>query len=169
MKKTKTPQPVIPATPSVSTTEVEGSFQKQLTILDDKFKRALADYQNLERNQHQSKLIEKGKIISKFLPLLDGLELTHQHTQDPVTEMMVKEFKKVLNELGVGFINSDPGTQFNSHEMDCVEVVAGEKDKVVKIVQPGYQLGDVVLRPARVEVGSGASNRNPATAGSNES
>lgn len=121
----------------------------------------MADYQNLERNQHQSKLIEKGKIISKFLPLLDGLELTHQHTQDPVTEMMVKEFKKVLNELGVGLINSDPGSQFNSHEMDCVEVVAGDKDKVIKTIQPGYQLGELVLRPARVEVGNGISDRNP--------
>ena len=144
MKKTKTPQP-----------NLGESFQKQLTILDDKFKRALADYQNLERNQHQSKLLEKGKVISKFLPLLDGLELTHQHTQDPVTEMMVKEFKKVLNELGVSLIDSEKGSEFDSLSMDCVEVVAGEKDKVVKIIQPGYKLGEVVLRPARVEVGDG--------------
>jgi len=150
MKKTKTPQPVIASA-------VEESLQKQLTILDDKFKRALADYQNLERNQHQSKLLEKGKIISKFLPLLDGLELTHQHTQDPVTEMMVKEFKKVLNELGVDLIDSQTGASFDSLTMDCIEVVAGEKDKVVKIIQPGYKLGDVVLRPARVEVGNGSS------------
>lgn len=130
-------------------------LKDQLTSLEDKFKRAMADYQNLERNQHQSKLLEKGKIISKFLPLLDGLELTHQHTQDPVTEMMVKEFKKVLNELGVSLIDSEKGREFNSLSMDCVEVVAGEKDKVVKIIQPGYMLGDVVLRPARVEVGNG--------------
>ncbi len=128
---------------------------EQLTILDDKFKRALADYQNLERNQYQSKLLEKGKIISKFLPLLDGLDLTHQHTQDPVTEMMVKEFKKVLNELGVSLVDSEKGSQFNSLSMDCVEVVAGAKDKVVKTIQPGYKLGEVVLRPARVEVGDG--------------
>lgn len=143
MKKTKTPR------------AVEESIQKQLILLNDKFKRSLADYQNLERNQHQSRLIEKGKIISKFLPLLDGLELTHQHTQDPVTEMMVKEFKKVLNELGVSSIDSEKGGEFNSLSMDCAEVVAGDKDKVVKTIQPGYRLGEVVLRPARVEVGNG--------------
>ena len=131
------------------------ALKDQTSSLDDKLKRAMADYQNLERNQHQSKLIEKGKIISKFLPLLDGLELTHQHTKDPVTEMMIKEFKKVLNELGVSLIDSEKGSEFDSLSMDCVEVVAGEKDKVVKIIQPGYKLGEVVLRPARVEVGDG--------------
>lgn len=132
-------------------------LKEQLIVLDDKFKRALADYQNLERNQYQSKLLEKGKIISKFLPLLDGLELTHQHTKDPVTEMMVKEFKKVLNELGVSLIDSEKGREFNSLLMDCVEVVVGDKDKVVKTREPGYKLGEVVLRPARVEVGNGSS------------
>ena len=134
--------------------EIE-ALKGQLTTLDDKFKRALADYQNLERNVYQSRLIEKTKIIAKFLPLLDGLELTHKHTKDPVTEMVVKEFKKVLNELGVSLIDSDKGTVFNSLMMDCVEVVDGEKDKVVKTIQPGYKLGEIVLRPASVEVGSG--------------
>lgn len=153
--------------PSVIPSEVEGSFLKeinslkeQMASIDDKFKRALADYQNLERNQHQSKLIEKGKIIAKFLPLLDGLELTHQHTKDPVIGMMVKEFRKVLNELSVNVINSDKGSPFNSLTMDCVEVVPGDKDKVVNTVQSGYRLDEIILRPARVEVGSGIDDRN---------
>lgn len=131
------------------------SLKDQLAQLDDKYKRALADYQNLERNQSQSKLIEKSKIISKFLPLLDGLELTHQHTKDPVTDMMVKEFKKVLNELGISVIESQPGTQFDSLSMDCIEVVEGEKDKVIETIKPGYKLGEIILRPAVVEVGGG--------------
>ena len=137
-----------------SSAELE-TLKEQFATLDDKFKRALADYQNLERNVYQSKLIEKTKIIAKFLPLLDGLELTHKHTKDPVTEMVVKEFKKVLNELGVSLIDSDKRTVFNSLIMDCVEVVDGEKDKVIKTIQPGYKLGEIVLRPASVEVGSG--------------
>ncbi len=142
--------------------KLENKFEKeievlkdQMTSIEDKFKRALADYQNLERNQHQSKQIEKGKIISRFLPLLDGLELTFQHTKDPVIEMMVKEFRKVLNELGVSPIESDQGKEFNSLSMDCLEVVPGEKNKVVKTVQPGYKLGEIILRPAKVEVGNG--------------
>ncbi len=165
MTKTTKPTPtVIPSKPveggadsQIGPSEAEESLRLQLAALDDKFKRVLADYQNLERNQHQSKLIEKGKIISKFLPLLDGLELTHKHTKDPVTEMVVKEFKKVLNELGVSLIDSDKGTVFNSLTMDCIEVVEGDKDKVVKTIQPGYKLGEIVLRPASVEVGSGTT------------
>ncbi len=136
-------------------------LKEQLTALDDKFKRAVADYQNLERNQLQAKFIDRGRIIAKFLPLLDGLELTSDHTKDPVIDMVVKEFKRVLNELGVSSVNSNPGVQFNSLEMDCVEVVTGDKDKIVRSLQPGYKLGEIILRPARVEVGNGQ------TAGSN--
>lgn len=145
--------------------EIE-SLREQTSSLDDKFKRALADYQNLERNQHQSRLVEKGKIITKFLPLLDSLELTSQHVKDPVTEMIVKEFKKVLNELGVDLIESDRGVPFNSLSMECLEVVPGEKNKVIKTLQTGYRLGETILRPAKVEVGNSVSDRDPAMAGS---
>ena len=45
--------------------------------------------------------------------------------------------------------------------MDCAEVVAGPKEKVIKTILKGYTYADKTLRPAKVEVGSGTTDRNP--------
>ena len=41
--------------------------------------------------------------------------------------------------------------------MECQEMTEGEKDKVIKVIRPGYKLHDRVLRTARVVVGSGTT------------
>ena len=37
--------------------------------------------------------------------------------------------------------------------MDAVELVDGEPDKVVEVIQKGYMYKSKILRPARVKVG----------------
>jgi molecular chaperone GrpE (heat shock protein) len=39
--------------------------------------------------------------------------------------------------------------------MEAVEMVEGEKNKVVEVIQKGYKLNDKLLKPARVKVGLG--------------
>lgn len=141
------------------------SLKEQVALLDDKFKRVLADYQNQEkRHEAQKSLLAKfanESLLDKILPVVDDLERAQGHLQDAGLGHVLKTFHQLLVSEGLSVIESDQA-DFDPATMDCAEVVAGEKDKVVKTASKGYRLFDKVLRPAKVEVGNGGSDRNPA-------
>ncbi|MFZ2202472.1 MAG: nucleotide exchange factor GrpE [Microgenomates group bacterium] len=134
------------------------SLKEQVAFLDDKFKRALADYQNQEkRYEAQRSLLAKfanETLLDKILPVVDDLERAQAHLQDAGLGHVLKTFHQVLASEGLSVIESDQ-TDFDPAAMDCAEVVAGAKDKVVRTISKGYRLYDKVLRPAKVEVGNG--------------
>lgn len=143
----------------------ESSLKEQLVALDDKFKRALADYQNQEkRHESQRHLLAKfanEALLEKIIPVLDDLERAQSHLKDTGLGHVQKTFHQILESEGLSLIES-ANADFDPELMEVVQVVAGPKDKVVKTVAPGYRLFDKVLRPAKVEVGSGADDRDPA-------
>ncbi len=148
-------------------TEEIKALKEQVALLDDKFKRALADYQNQEkRNEAQKTLIVKlanETLLDKIIPVLDDLTRAQAHLSDPGLGHVLKQFHQVLKSEGLEIIDSD-GKAFDPETMDCAEVVAGPKDQVVKTVLPGYRLYEKVLRPAKVEVGDGSPTEIPSVA-----
>jgi molecular chaperone GrpE len=54
------------------------------------------------------------------------------------------------------------GDTFDPHLHESMEQVAveneGDNDKIVKILQNGYKMNDIVLRPARVHTGHYSTN-----------
>jgi len=133
-------------------------LQNQIQDLENRFKRALADYQNLEKRHASQKgdLIKFANqgLLDKLLPLLDDLERAQAHLQDSGLELIIDQFHQLLISEGVTPIISDRQI-FDPQTMDCAEVVPGPKNKVVTTLAKGYYHHDRVLRPARVEVGSG--------------
>lgn len=121
--------------------------------LENNWKRALADYRNLEKRVAEEKetviRFANSILILKLLPTLDNLELTFGHSKDKGTEMIIKEFKKTLEEEGVKEIEAE-GKNFDAEIMEAVE---GGGKNVTEVLQKGYFLSDKVLRPARVKVG----------------
>jgi molecular chaperone GrpE len=133
-------------------------LEKQVADLDQQFKRALADYQNLEKRHHNDRqsLVKYANqtLLDKLLPLLDDLERAQNHLKNPGLKQVINQFISLLESEGVTLIKST-GELFNPQEMDCAEVVPGKKNFVVKTLNKGYYYLDRVLRPARVEVGNG--------------
>lgn len=133
-------------------------LQNQLQDLENRFKRALADYQNLEKRHASQKndLIKFANqgLLDKLLPLLDDLERAQAHLHDSGLNLIINQFHQLLISEGVSPIISDKQT-FDPQIMDCAEVVPGPSNKVVTTLVKGYYYHDRVLRPARVEVGSG--------------
>jgi molecular chaperone GrpE len=123
--------------------------------------RALADYQNLERrNREEREEIRKfaGEVIlGRLFSAIDTLQKAKDHIKHPGLDLAFKEFIAILQEQGVEKIQT-VGEGFNPHEMECVEVVEGEDNKVVTEVLPGYRLYGKVLRVAHVTVGKKQSN-----------
>jgi molecular chaperone GrpE len=134
------------------------SLQAQLIESDTKWKRALADYQNLEKRTAEQKSLyirlATVSLIEKMIQIADDLGRASDHLKDKGLEMIVGRLNEVLKEEGLQEIDV-ANADFDPLTMECVEVVAGEKDKVVKVSQKGYRLYDTIIRPAKVEVGNG--------------
>jgi len=133
-------------------------LKQQLVDLEEKLKRTLADYQNQSR-RYQSRQLEivlfaNQKLLDKFLSLLDSLELAQSHLQDKGLTLIIDQFYQILTSEEVKSIKTNKQL-FNPETMDCTAVVKGDKNIVITTVSPGYTHHDRVLRPAKVEVGSG--------------
>lgn len=120
------------------------------------WKRALADYQNLEKRIEKEKAdfvqYSNRQLIQKLLPVLDNLERAEEHLNNQGLELAVKEFKRVLSEEGLSEIDA-LGQGYDSVSMEAVEVVEGEDSgKVVEVIQKGYRLKGKIIRPVKVKV-----------------
>lgn len=133
-------------------------LKETIAELEANYKRVLADYHNQDRRhkESQSQIVAfaNATLIEKLLNPLDSLDLANTHLKDEGLKMIIKQFFSLLSQEGVEEIVSDH-QDFDPLIMDCVEIVPGHKDKVIKTLTKGYYLSGKVLRPARVKVGSG--------------
>lgn len=131
-------------------------LQGQIEEWKSKYLRALADYQNLERRVSQERQEFKERIteeiIHKMLVILDDVQKAEKHVKDEGLTLAVKGFDAWLTGHNVRKIHV-LHKEFNPHEMECVEVVEGDKDnEVIDEVRPGYMIGEKILRHALVKV-----------------
>lgn len=129
--------------------------------LEAQLKRAVADYQNLEKrvSEGRSELTNfvGAELIKKLLPVLDHLEKSLAGVAEKESgwykgvEMAVKEFKSVLESEGLGEIAADG--QFDPSLHEAVDTRDGNDNMILEIVKKGYNLNGKVLRPAQVVVG----------------
>lgn len=133
-------------------------LEKQIEEAENKWKRALADYQNLEKRieKEKGRLLKflNASLIDKLLSVLDDLERAETHLKDKGLTMAVNQFREVLKTEGVEEIKAR-GENFNPQTMDCSEMVKGSENTVVTVTLKGYRLNGQVLRPAQVKVGKG--------------
>ncbi len=157
VKKTHSHQ--INTSDRVATPEEFMKLEESFKLSEEKYKRVLADYQNQERRHHEmsSTLVKmaSASLLEKLLLSLDGLRLAQSHLKDKGLQMVIDQIQSTFTSEGLSEIKTD-GEIFDPLTMDCVELVPGEKDKVVETLSPGYYLFDKVLRPAKVKVGSGS-------------
>ena len=138
----------------ISTNEL----QQQITDLTGKWKRALADYQNLEKNTRESRQqwidFASGQLILKLLPVLQHLTKSAKQLDNEGLNLTIEQFKKALSEEGLEEIEIKPGkARFNANTMECVEVRKGKQEIILEVLEKGYKLKGKVLKPAKVVVG----------------
>ena len=57
------------------------------------------------------------------------------------------------------------GTPIDPHRHEVLSVGPGEKDMITQVYEEGYELNGKVLRPAKVQAGSGEEASQPEEAG----
>jgi len=142
-----------------SDTQLE-ELSKEVEEWKNKYLRALADYQNLEKRKEEEVAIVRkfaGEILlTRLLPVADTFQQAALHVKDPGLDLAVKQLVAFFEEQGVEKIET-VGKQFNPHEMECIEVAGGKENEVINEVLPGYRLRGKVLRVAQVKVGKEAA------------
>lgn len=143
-------------TKNASVDDQSVALQKSVEEWKNKYIRALADYQNLERRMiaNRAEVHERSitDVIRPVLSFVDEIELAQKHMHDQGLDIALKGFANVLTQFGITRIDVTD-KEFNPHEMECVEVVSGDKDNVVIAeTRAGYKIGDRVLRVAQVKV-----------------
>jgi len=121
------------------------SFARDLLVVADNMRRAL--------DAVTPELRESAE--SSVTSLIEGVELTERELLKALEKNNVRQFSP----QGEKF---DPNVHQAMFEIPDATVPAGS---VVQVVQPGYMLGDRVLRPALVGVSKGGPKTAPASAG----
>jgi len=137
--------------------------QDEFENLENQLKRALADYQNLEKRALEERGVwiktANKDLLLRLLPGLDSLILAEKHTEDEGVKLSIKHFLDILEEVGVRKIETI-GKDFDPKLMEAVATREGNEGKVVEEARSGYTLFDQVLRPAQVVVGSAKQNQD---------
>jgi len=131
-------------------------LQKQVEEYKNKYLRALADYQNLEKRvlgkEEEAKTKEKKRLLTKILSIVDDLERAEIFLKDPGLIQIKNHFYELLKSEGVKEIVV-LNKEFDPQLAEAVEMVAGEKDNfIIEVVNKGYLLDDQILRVAKVKV-----------------
>ena len=145
--KTVSPQPVVDDT---------AALIQERDDYKNKYLRALADYQNLDRRMCDERVeIRKSaeaSVILDLLPFLDTLNQAEVFIKDPGLKMVKDTFIQQLASMGVKTIDV-LNKEYDPYTAEAIEVVAGEQENiVVEVVRNGYMLFDKILRPAQVKV-----------------
>jgi molecular chaperone GrpE len=132
--------------------------------LEDRWRRALADLDNLRkryaRELSRERAVERDRVASAFLPVVDNLELAASHAASGAGSVLegvrriVEQATTVL--AGLGYPRQDEvGVPFDPNRHEVVMVVDDpgvEPGTVVEVLRPGYGDGPAQLRPAAVAV-----------------
>ena len=161
---------------------------KEAADLKDRLLRTLAEMENLRRRTEREVADSRVYAVTNFardiLAVADNMERAMKALDDEIrdkadagvkalldgVELTERELIKVMEKHGIKRLEPqgqkfDPNLHQAMFELPDPSVPAGT---VVQVMQPGYTIGERVLRPALVGVAKGGAKAAPAAANSNE-
>lgn len=141
--------------PSSKTSEYLAGWQRARADLDN-FRKQAARHHSAEQER------ARAAVIEPLLTLSDNFAAMTQHVP---TELqgnawttgvlhIARQLESLLATYNVERI-AGAGDVFDPHQHEAIEKVADSSQpsgRVVEVVQPGYRVGERVLRPAKVRV-----------------
>ena len=127
--------------------------------------RALADFKNFQRRslENETRAVSGGmaRIVRAIIPAIEQINLAIEHSEDDAAvqgfQMARDELLRGLADCGVSRIEPEVGDPFNPQLHEAMlrqESEDLETDHIVMLMQVGFQLGDIVICPAKVGVSS---------------
>jgi molecular chaperone GrpE len=145
-------------------TASQPNSDEELAKLEDRWRRAVADMDNLRkryaRELDRERQAEGSRVAAAWLPIVDNLERAIAHAgdqSDAVIEgvrSILEQALQVLEQLGYSR-DEETGVPFDPERHEVVGVVDhpdSAPGTVVEVLRPGYGDGSRQLRPAAVVV-----------------
>ncbi|HEX4729231.1 MAG TPA: nucleotide exchange factor GrpE [Jatrophihabitans sp.] len=159
-----TPRAAEPAADEVPEVEPEPDLNERLAAerLAD-LQRLQAEYANyrkrVERDRALARELTIASVVESLLPVLDDIQLARQHgdLESGPFASVADKLESILAKYGVERFG-EPGVAFDPEVHDALMHVEEELAEgtdvttVVGVLQPGYRIGEKVIRPARVSV-----------------
>lgn len=164
------PEPEPPAPTAVELLEQElAQATEQVRRGKEQLLRVAADFENFRKRSskelEQTRVRTRQQAVKDLLPVFDNLERATAHidaTTDPTSiaegiQLVNKQFLDTLGKLGIERVEAvgkpfDPGFHDSIQHAESAEHPAGF---VMTELQPGYRMGNDLLRPALVIVSKG--------------
>lgn len=154
--------------PAAETPAVDPLLEAETKIaaLRDQLLRTAADFDNYRKRSRRevedAQISGREGLLKDLLPVFDNLERATAHV-DSITDlasftsglqMVIKQFQEALRRVGIERVPGvgtafDPAIHEAIQHLETNDVAPG---RVAAEVQPGYRLGDRLLRPALVVV-----------------
>ncbi len=134
---------------------------------NDKYLRALAEFQNYQRrainNEKEARQQGASSVLNAILPVMDHFDMALGFDPAKASAAQVMdgvrvirgELLKALQASGIAVINPEPNDEFNPGQHQAIMQQAADgvqSGHIVSTFQPGYILGERVVRPAKVVV-----------------
>ena len=136
--------------------------------LQDKYLRQAAEFDNYRKRtiKEKAELIKSAaeKLMVAELPVVDDMDRALENMEKGMDadaciegfKLIVHKFKNILAQNGLEKIETD-GQDFDTDYHEAIALIPAPseelKGKILDCVQPGYKLGDKVIRHAKVAVG----------------
>ena len=155
-------------TPKAASEELPSrDWEAEIAEWQDKFLRLQAEFDNFRKRTLREKmeLVQSGsaECVKNFLPLMDDLQraleaIEKSNDLEALREgvkLIAQKFRETLKKQNVKEIEALGLELDTDHHEAVARFDAGKekKGKIVDVVQPGYKMGDKVLRFAKVVVG----------------
>ncbi len=155
--------------------------KEQIQELKNELLRALADFQNyqkrVEQRKEQEHKLVKRDVFKDIIMLFENLHIALDNLKPELKEhpdiqgivLILEQYKDILKKHGVEEISYKPG---DTPDITATEIIGTEplpkkskesssqsqnnpqdlKGKVAKLITPGYKIGDIIIKQARVIV-----------------
>ncbi len=138
------------------------ALQQQLDEARSKYLYLFSDFENYRRNAARERidLIQTAgrEVLTSLLPILDDFDRAEKNDAlSEGTRLIQQKLMATLQAKGLKLLDLKPGDDFNADFQEAVaEIPAStdaQKGKIIDILEQGYQLGERIIRFAKVVVG----------------
>jgi molecular chaperone GrpE len=125
------------------------------------WQRAQADLANFRKDEdgrrtHAQDRI-KASLAEDLIPVLDSFEMSAKHSDNKDLQVIYKQFLSAIKAMGIEQFGK-AGEMFDPRRHEALREVevehADDEHAVVSVERSGYSIGDFIIRPAQVSVGS---------------
>ena len=147
----------------------EPTLEEQLGEAKDKYLRLYSEFENFRRRTSKEKLdlisTANKDLMADIIPVLDDFEraVAASETSEDATALkegmilIQNKLNKSLDNRGLKKMDISKGDDFDEEVHEAITQIPADKElegKIVDVVEPGYKLGESVVRFAKVVVGA---------------